>query len=149
MLQLNKELTELGIIDIYSGLWKIEQSFRIMKSDLSLRPVFVSTRESIEGHFLICFLSLFIVRMIERFTQRRYTVNALLRALRLFGMNDIGHDVYSITYYSRILTDLNLRLGLGFDQRVYERKDLKRCFGETRKRDLPEATKRLCTTVAG
>lgn len=149
MLQLNKDLTELGIIDIYSGLWKIEQSFRIMKSDLNLRPVFVSTKESIEGHFLICFLSLFIIRMIEKFTQRKYTVNAILRALRLFGMNDIGYDVYAITYYSQILTELNLRLGLGFDQKIYERKDLKRCFGETRKRELPEETRKLCTTIAG
>lgn len=146
MLQLNKELTELGIVDIYGGLWKIEESFRIMKSDLSIRPVFVSSKKSIEGHFLICFLSLFVVRMIEKFTGRKYTMNALLRALRLFGMNDIGYDVYSITYYSQILTDLNLSLGLNFNQRVYERKDLKRCFGETRTRELPEDTKKLCTT---
>ncbi len=149
MLQLNKELTELGIVDIYGGLWKIEESFRIMKSDLSIRPVFVSSKKSIEGHFLICFLSLFVVRMIEKFTGRKYTMNALLRALRLFGMNDIGYDVYSITYYSQILTDLNLSLGLNFNQRVYERKDLKRCFGETRTRELPEDTKKLCTTKTG
>lgn len=149
MLQLNRELTELGIVDIYGGLWKIEESFRIMKSDLSLRPVYVSSKESIEGHFLICFLSLFIVRMIEKFTGEKYTTNALLRALRLFGMNDIGYDVYSIAYYSQILTDLNLSLGLNFNQRVYERKDLKRCFGETRTRDLPEDTKKLCTTKTG
>ena len=87
--------------------------------------------------------------MIEKFTQRKYTVNAILRALRLFGMNDIGYDVYAITYYSQILTELNLRLGLGFDQKIYERKDLKRCFGETRKRELPEETRKLCTTIAG
>ncbi len=149
MLQLNKELTELGIVDIYGGLWKIEESFRIMKSDLSIRPVFVSSKKSIEGHFLICFLSLFVVRMIEKFIGRKYTMNALLRALRLFGMNDIGYDVYSITYYSQILTDLNLSLGLNFNQRVYERKDLKRCFGETRTRELPEDTKKLCTTKTG
>ncbi len=149
MLQLNKELTELGIVDIYSGLWKIEESFRIMKSDLNLRPVFVSTRESIEGHFLICFLALFVMRMMERFIGKKYTMNQLLRALRLFGMNDIGYDVYAVTYYSQILTDLNLSLGLNFNQKVYERKDLKRCFGETRKKELPEDTKKLCTTVTG
>ncbi len=149
MLQLNKELTELGIVDIYSGLWKIEQSFRIMKSDLNLRPVYVSNKKSIEGHFLICFLSLFIVRMIEKFIGKKYTMNALLRALRLFGMNDIGCEVYAVTYYSQILTDLNLSLGLNFNQKLYERKDLKRCFGETRTRDLPEDTKKLCTTITG
>ncbi len=149
MLQLNKDLTELGIVDIYGGLWKIEQSFRIMKSDLNLRPVYVSTKESIEGHFLICFLALFVVRMIEKFTDKKYTINELLRALRLFGMNDIGYDIYAVTYYSQILTDLNLSLGLNFNQKFYERKDLKRCFGETRKRDLPEDTKKLCITVTG
>lgn len=50
---------------VYGGLWKIEQSFRIMKSDFLARPVHVSTPEHIRAHFLICFIALLIVRMIQ------------------------------------------------------------------------------------
>jgi len=53
------------IREVYSGLWKIEQSFRIMKSDLLARPVYVSTQEHIRAHFLICFVALLIVRLVQ------------------------------------------------------------------------------------
>lgn len=53
------------IREVYAGLWKIEESFRILKTDLLARPVFVSTQEHICAHFLICFVSLLILRMIQ------------------------------------------------------------------------------------
>ena len=48
------------IIEIYRGLWKIEESFKIAKSDLEARPVYVSREDRIQSHFLICFISLVI-----------------------------------------------------------------------------------------
>jgi transposase len=56
---------ERKIRQVYGGLWKIEQSFRIMKSDLYARPVFVSSNEHIRAHFLICFVALLIIRIIQ------------------------------------------------------------------------------------
>jgi len=56
---------ERMIRQAYGCLWKIEQSFRIMKSDLYARPVFVSKNEHIRAHFLICFVALLIVRIIQ------------------------------------------------------------------------------------
>lgn len=53
------------IREVYSGLWRIEESFRIMKSDLEARPVYVSTQEHIQAHFLICFVALLMVRVIQ------------------------------------------------------------------------------------
>jgi transposase len=50
---------------VYGGLWRIEQSFRVMKSDLYARPVFVSKNEHIRAHFLICFVALLIIRIIQ------------------------------------------------------------------------------------
>jgi len=56
---------ERKIRQVYSGLWHIEQSFQVLKSDLDARPVFVSTNEHIQAHFLICFVALLIVRIIQ------------------------------------------------------------------------------------
>jgi len=53
------------IREVYSGLWRIEESFRIMKSDLYARPVYVWSNEHIRAHFLICFVALLIVRIIQ------------------------------------------------------------------------------------
>lgn len=55
----------LQVYKTYHGLWKIEESFRITKSFLDARPVFVQKKETIYGHFLICYLSLFLLRVLE------------------------------------------------------------------------------------
>ena len=59
------DYTERQIRQVYGSLWKIEQSFRILKSDLDARPVYVRTASHITAHFLICFLALLIVRMMQ------------------------------------------------------------------------------------
>ena len=76
------EYDEQKIRQVYGGLWKIEQSFRIMKSDLYARPVFVSKNEHIRAHFLICFVALLIVRIIQyRMGNDVLSVERIARAL--------------------------------------------------------------------
>jgi hypothetical protein len=57
--------TDRDIIDKYRGLSRIEDSFRITKSDLEGRPVFVRTPEHINAHFLVCFIALTMIRLIQ------------------------------------------------------------------------------------
>ncbi len=59
------EMTPNQIYTTYHNLWKIEESFRITKSYLDARPVYVQKKETIYGHFLICYLSLFLLRVLE------------------------------------------------------------------------------------
>jgi len=73
---------ERKIRETYNGLWKIEQSFRIMKSDLYTRPVFVYKKEHIRSHFLICFTALLIVRIIQyRMRKKVLSAERIARAL--------------------------------------------------------------------
>jgi transposase len=73
---------ERDIRKAYGGLWKIEQSFRIMKSDLYARPVFVSTNEHIRAHFLICFVALLVIRIIQhRMGGKALSAERISRAL--------------------------------------------------------------------
>ncbi len=53
------------VYNVYHNLWRIEQSFRIMKSELDARPVFCQTESTIKGHFLICYLSVLLTRILE------------------------------------------------------------------------------------
>lgn len=53
------------IYNVYHNLWRIEQSFRIMKSELDARPVFCQNENTIKGHFLICYLSVLLTRILE------------------------------------------------------------------------------------
>lgn len=67
---------------VYGGLWKIEQSFRVMKSDLYARPVFVSNNSHIRAHFLICFVALLIMRVVQyRLGDKSLSAERIVRAL--------------------------------------------------------------------
>lgn len=73
---------ERKIRQVYGGLWRIEQSFRIMKTDLYARPVFVSKNEHIRAHFLICFVALLVVRIIQhRMGEKALSAERIARAL--------------------------------------------------------------------
>ena len=72
-----KDLSDKEIRDIYKGLWKIEESFKITKSNLETRPVYVWTKEHIEAHFLTCFISLVIIRLLEYKTNRKYSTRKM------------------------------------------------------------------------
>lgn len=58
-------LSDEGIISHYHSLWRIEQAFRMSKSDLQTRPIFHHTHEAIKAHLLICFIALMIGKYIE------------------------------------------------------------------------------------
>jgi len=73
---------ERKIRQTYGGLWRIEQSFRIMKTDLYARPVFVSKNEHIRAHFLICFVALLVIRIIQhRMGEKALSAERIARAL--------------------------------------------------------------------
>ena len=73
---------ERKLRQVYGGLWRIEQSFRIMKSDLYARPVFVSKNEHIRAHFLICYVALLIVRIIQhKMGENALSAERIARAL--------------------------------------------------------------------
>ena len=57
--------TALDICGAYHGLWRIEESFRVMKTYLEARPVYLQKAESIYGHFTICYLALTLLRLLE------------------------------------------------------------------------------------
>ena len=76
------DYSESRIRQIYGGLWRVEQSFRMMKSDLYARPVFVSTNEHIRAHFLICFVALLVLRVIQhRMGDRPLSAERIARTL--------------------------------------------------------------------
>ncbi len=93
------------ILTIAKGRWEIEESFRIMKSDFLARPVNLSREDRIKAHFTICFVSLFIYRLLENKLNYKYTTSQILNTLR--NMNIIEHKGcgYEPIYERTHLTD--------------------------------------------
>lgn len=102
-----KNLTDKEIRDIYKGLWKIEESFKITKSDLETMPVYVWTKEHIEAHFLTCFISLVILRLIEYKTNRKYSTSSIINSLKNYTSNNLEHDIYLQNFTNEIIKDLS------------------------------------------
>ena len=91
--ELNME--PLQIYQTYHSLWKIEESFRITKSFLDARPVYVQKKETIYGHFLICYLSLFLLRVLEiKVFKNQINSYDLIHFIRDFRVVKTGKDSY-------------------------------------------------------
>ena len=101
-----KNLTDKEIRDIYKGLWKIEESFKITKSELETRPVFVWTDESIEAHFLSCFVSLLIIRLLEQKLNRKYSNEYVINSLVKYTSTNLEHNIYLQSFRNDVIKDL-------------------------------------------
>ena len=101
-----KELSDEKIREIYKGLSEIEHTFRVSKTNLEARPVYVWTKEHIEGHFLTCFISLVILRLIENKIDKKYTLEQIIKALKNTTAIHLEHDVYRQRSVNNIIKDL-------------------------------------------
>ncbi len=135
MLQLNKEVTPLDIIGMYRGLWKIEQSFRITKSELDARPVYVSREDRIHSHFLTCFISLLIVRILEHELGHTYSSQQIITSLRKANVVDLNSTTFKTVYYDEVLKSLYDTMGIEFGRNIYRRADLRTMIAETKKQE--------------
>lgn len=91
----------------YRGLSKIEESFKITKSELESRPVFVWTKEHIEAHFLTCFVSLIILRLLEQKLNYKYSIKKIINSLKNFGCTEEFSNIYMLFNNSEVIEELN------------------------------------------
>lgn len=83
------------IYAVYHGLWKIEESFKIMKSYLDARPVFLQKEESIIGHFTICYLALTILSLLEiKIFKNRISTQNIIEFIRQYSITDTGEKSF-------------------------------------------------------
>lgn len=93
------------ILKVSEGRWQIEACFRIMKTDFAARPVYLHRSERIHAHFLICFLSLLVYRLLEKNLNRNYTCEDILHTLQNFKFADVQGQGFMPIYESTKLTD--------------------------------------------
>ncbi len=85
--------------------WEIEESFRIMKTEFDARPVYLHRDDRIKAHFLTCFISLIIYRILEKQLGERFTCEEIISTLRKMNMRDVGEYGYIPNYTRTELTD--------------------------------------------
>ena len=85
--------------------WKIEESFRIMKSEFEARPVCLQRDDRIRAHFLTCFISLMVYRILEKQLGKKYTCGDIISTLRDMDVRQLDDYGYIPGYTRTALTD--------------------------------------------
>ena len=121
------------IIAVSERRWQIEECFRIMKTDFKARPVYVQKEDSIEAHFLTCFISLIIYRLLADKLENRYTVNEIIKTLRNMEMVDTNYNGYIPAYKRTALTDeLHEKYGFRTDYEIIGKKKMRNIIKNTK-----------------
>ena len=107
-------ITASEIYAAYHNLWRIEESFRIMKSQLDARPVFMQKQETITGHFLISYLSVLLTRLFQIYVLKdEYSTEEIFDFIHDFRVAKISDRKYiNLTRSSSFIKDLTVRTGL-------------------------------------
>ena len=125
------DMSPLQVYHTYHNLWKIEESFRITKSYLDARPVYVQKKETIYGHFLICYLSLFLLRVMEiKCFKNEINTYDLVNFMRDFRVVDKGDGTYiNISQNQTVNEKLKQLTGLtNLDALYLTEKEIKNIF---------------------
>lgn len=121
------------IIDMYRGLWKIEESFKVTKSDFESRPVYLSLKEHIDAHFLICFIALVIVRVLEYRLKGKYSVTEILESLGKACCSYIKENYYLFDFCNNVLEDTGKELNIDFRKKIMSLGEIKKSLAQTKK----------------
>jgi transposase len=119
---------------MYRGLWKIEESFKVTKSDFESRPVYLSLEEHIDAHFLTCFVSLVIIRILEHRMKGKYSVTSMLESLSKASCSHIKENYYLFDYYDDVLDNIGNVLDIDFGIKCMSLGNIKIILGKVKKR---------------
>lgn len=107
------EMSDKDIYNTYHNLWRIEESFKIMKSDLDARPVFLQKEETIKGHFLICYLTVLLERIFQfKVLKNKYATNDIFDFMKEFQVTKAERNYINTTTSSRFVQKLSEELNL-------------------------------------
>ena len=107
------EMSDTDIYQTYHNLWRIEESFKIMKSDLDARPVFLQKEETIKGHFLICYLTVLLERLFQfKVLENTYSTHDIFHFFRDFTVTKADTKYINTTTTSRFIIELEQKLNL-------------------------------------
>ena len=121
-----EHLSDLELRNIYRGLAKIEETFKITKSEFDARPVNVRLEDHIDAHFLICFIALVLIRILQSEINNRYTIKNLLEKIKNFKCTHETGNLYKFIGYKQEIQYINRKLELNMDKKYDTRENIKK-----------------------
>ncbi len=114
------------IRDTYRGLARIEETFKISKTEFESRPVFVWTNAHIEGHFATCFAALVLIRLLQIKLGNKYPIGKTIESLRRYSCTKIDTTLYQFVYYDEILEECGRVFNLELNHKYRTQEQIRR-----------------------
>jgi transposase len=129
----NLEDDASAIIRVNRRRWEIEECFRILKSEFKARPVYLSRDDRIQAHFMTCFISLVIYRLLEKKLNEKYTCQEIINGLREMNFLEVKGEGYIPCYTRTNFTDdLHEAFGFRTDYQIIKSSQMKKIFRSTK-----------------
>lgn len=132
-----QEWPERDVIEAYRGLSRVEESFRVLKGTMDARPVYVWTRDHIEAHFLVCYVALLEMRLmqadVERATGSRPSAEAVSEALRNMTGRRLDANVYHFDYRTDLTDALCSCVGIDLSRQVMTKSQMNNVMSVVKK----------------
>ncbi len=122
------DLNDIEIRNIYKRLWKIEETFKITKSTLETRPVYVWTKKHIEAHFLTCFVSLVIIRLLEMQLQNKFSCQQIINSLKNYSCSNIKGEYYMFDYFDDCVSEISNIFGVELNSQFKTLSEIKKLY---------------------
>ena len=118
------EMSDEAILDSCQQLGKIEDCFRVTKTELESRPVYVWTEKHIEAHFLTCFMALIFIRLLQYRTDWIMSPERMIRAMNSAKVTRLQDDYYRLQE-GPDMQELNKLLGIDWNRGFVKHEELK------------------------
>lgn len=119
-------MTDSEIRDVYRGLIRIEDTFKISKTEFDSRPVFVRTNDHIDAHFTTCFTALVLIRLLQTKLENKYAVGRIIDSLKKYNCIPLNKNIYQFTYFDEILDSCGKAFNMELDKKYRSRQQIKR-----------------------
>jgi hypothetical protein len=122
--EINMSDTEMR--EVYRGLIRIEDTFKISKTEFDSRPVFVRTNDHIDAHFTTCFTALVLIRLLQTKLENQYPVGKIINALKNYCCVPLDTNTYQFTYYDEILAACGRAFDMELNNKYRTRQQIQR-----------------------
>lgn len=119
-------MTDLKMREVYRGLARIEETFKITKSEFEARPIYVWTNEHIDAHFSTCFTALVLIRLLQTKLGNKYPVGRILNSLRKYNCTKLDVSTYQFLYYDEILNECGDIFGVELNNKYRSQAQIRR-----------------------
>ena len=122
-------MKSIDIYNTYHNLWRIEESFRVMKSDLDARPVFLQKENSIKGHFLICYLAVLLERIFQfKVLDNKYNTQEIMKFIKSFKVVKGENKYINVTTSSEFIKEYEQKTKLPLTNYYLTERQIKQIF---------------------